>query len=84
MGMFKKRVRVSNIKDPDQFFEEDFWVNTGALYSFVLEDYLEKIKAEPVVHRDLVFADRRRERRPLGFCNFVPKEALYFCLEPQL
>ncbi len=41
MGMFKKRVRVSNSKDPSQFFEEEFWVDTGALYSFIPEDRLE-------------------------------------------
>lgn len=28
-GMFKKRVKVSNIKKPEMFFEEEFWVDTG-------------------------------------------------------
>jgi len=31
MGMFKKKVRVSNIKKPEMSFEEEFWVDTGAL-----------------------------------------------------
>ena len=70
MGMFRKRVRVSNIKDPDQFFEEEFWVDTGALYSFVPEDCLERISAEPSVKRNLVLADGRQDTRLLGFCNF--------------
>ncbi len=43
MGMFKKKVKVSNSKKPKQFFEEEFWVDTGALYSFVPEDYLLRI-----------------------------------------
>jgi hypothetical protein len=33
MGMFKKKVKVSNSKNPKQFFEEEFWVDTGALFS---------------------------------------------------
>jgi len=33
MGIFRKRVRVSNAKEPDQFFEEEFLVDRGALYS---------------------------------------------------
>lgn len=70
MGMFKKKVKVSNSKNPDQFFEEEFWVDTGALYSFVPEDYLERIGAEPLVKRNLILADGREDTRLLGFCNF--------------
>ncbi|OQX90676.1 MAG: hypothetical protein B6D58_09725 [candidate division Zixibacteria bacterium 4484_95] len=70
MGMFKKKVKVSNSKDPEQFFEEEFWVDTGALYSFVPEDYLERIGAEPSVKRNLILADGREDTRLLGFCNF--------------
>jgi hypothetical protein len=43
MGMFKKRVKVSNSKKPEMFFEEEFWIDTGAMYSFVPEDYLERL-----------------------------------------
>jgi predicted aspartyl protease len=68
--MFKKKVRVSNIKKPDLFFEEEFWIDTGALYSFVPEDYLERIGAEPSATRNLILADGRQETRLLGFCNF--------------
>jgi predicted aspartyl protease len=70
MGMFKKRVRVSNIQKPELSFEEDFWVDTGALYSFIPEDCLERIQVEPSATRNLVFADGRREARLFGFCNF--------------
>lgn len=68
--MFKKKIRVSNSKDPDRFFEEQFWVDTGALYSFVPEDYLERIGVEPAVKRHLVLADGRQDTRLLGFCDF--------------
>jgi predicted aspartyl protease len=70
MGMFRKRARISNIKDPDRFFEEELWVDTGALYSFIPEDYLERIGVEPSVTRNLVLADGRQDTRLLGFCNF--------------
>ena len=70
MGMFKKKIKVSNIKDPNQFFEEEFWVDTGALYSFVPEDYLERIGVEPTTKRNLILADGRQDTRLLGFCDF--------------
>jgi hypothetical protein len=70
MGMFKKKIGVSNIKDPDQFFEEEFCVDTGALYSFVPGDYLERIRVEPTTKRNLILADGRRDMRLLGFCDF--------------
>ncbi|HEX9973603.1 MAG TPA: retroviral-like aspartic protease family protein [bacterium] len=70
MGMFKKKVKVSNSKNSKQFFEEDFWVDTGALYSFVPEDYLERIGIEPSATRRLILADGRQDSRLLGFCDF--------------
>ncbi len=68
--MFKQKVRVSNLKNPELFFEQDFWVDTGALYSFVPEGFLEKIKAEPIETRNLILADGRTDKRPFGFCYF--------------
>lgn len=69
MGMMKKRVTVCNAKDPARRFEEEFWVDTGALYSFVPEDRLSAIGVEPVATRNLVLADGRQETRLLGFCD---------------
>ena len=68
--MFKKKVKVANSKDPKRFFEEDFWVDTGALYSFVPEEYLEGIGVEPSGKRNLLLADGRQDTRLLGFCDF--------------
>ncbi|MCX7000403.1 MAG: hypothetical protein NT106_08940 [Candidatus Sumerlaeota bacterium] len=68
--MFKKRARVSNSKNPKSFFDEEFWIDTGALYSFVPEDCLQRIGVEPSVPRNLVLADGRQETRLLGFCDF--------------
>lgn len=70
MGMFKQRVRVSNSKNPELSFEEEFWVDSGALYSFVPEDYLQRIEVEPSATWRLIFADGRPESRLLGFCDF--------------
>jgi predicted aspartyl protease len=70
MGMLKKKVRLANSKKPELFFEEEFWVDTGALYSFVPEDRLQRIGVEPSVTRRLVLADGREESRLLGFCDF--------------
>jgi predicted aspartyl protease len=70
MGMIKKRVRVSSSKNPELFFEDEFWVDTGALYSFVPEDRLKSIGVEPRGTRNLVLADGRQKTRLLGFCDF--------------
>lgn len=70
MGLFKKKVRVSNTKDITNFFEAEFWIDTGALYSFIPEDLLEKINFEPTETRSMVFADGRIGRCPFGYCNF--------------
>jgi len=69
MGMMKSRVKVVNSKDPKRSFEEEFWIDTGALYSFVPEDRLEGIGVEPSATRKLILADGRQETRLLGFCD---------------
>ena len=66
MGMFKVHVTVTNPADGSRSFEEDFWVDTGALYSFVPEDRLEGIGLQPIRSRELVLADGRLEQRLLG------------------
>jgi predicted aspartyl protease len=68
--MFKKKARVSNSRNPELFFEEEFWIDTGAVYSCAPEELLEKIGVEPTATRHLVLADGRVVIRLLGFCNF--------------
>jgi clan AA aspartic protease len=92
MGMFQVRVQVANPKEPTRFFEENFWVDTGALYTFVPEDRLNEIGIQPLRTRELILADGRRDRRLLGeailtvsqlneslTCPviFAPKDSLY-------
>ena len=66
MGMFQVRVKVANPADPHRCFEEDFWVDTGALYSFIPEDRLEAIGIDASLRREVILADGRRERRRFG------------------
>jgi len=90
--MFQVMVKVTNPIDPSCFFEEKFWVETGALYSFVPENRLEQIGIPPLRTRELIRADGRRDRRLLGegvltipqldeslTCPivFAPKDSLY-------
>ncbi|NIR47058.1 Retroviral aspartyl protease [candidate division KSB1 bacterium] len=70
MGMFKVRLKVSNPAKPELSFEENFWVDTGALYSFIPEDRLQAIGLE-ALHRELILADGRRDRRLLGEALFT-------------
>src|SRR5436305_4910650 len=55
--MFKIRVRVANPADASRFFEDDFWVDTGPLYSFAPEDRLEAIGIDPSLSREVILPD---------------------------
>jgi hypothetical protein len=64
--MFQIRVNLANPADLFRCFEENFWVGTGALYSFIPEDRLNEIGIRPLRARELILADGRRDRRLLG------------------
>ncbi len=74
MGMFQVLVKVANPEAPERFFEENFWVDTGVLYSFIPQDRLQAIGIRPGHRRELILADGRRERRPLGEALFTLPE----------
>jgi predicted aspartyl protease len=71
MGMFQVKVRVANPADPQRWFEELFWVDTGSLYSFVPGNRLQEIALAPIQSRELVRADGRRGRLLLGEARFT-------------
>jgi hypothetical protein len=88
--MFQVRVEC-RIQVIYHVFEESFWVDTGALYSFVPEHRLNEIGVRPLRTRELILADGR-DRRLLGeavlavpqlneslTCPviFAPKDSLY-------
>jgi len=66
MGMFQVTVRVTNPREPSRSFEEKFWIDSGALYTFIPEDRLAAIGVQPLRTRELILADGRRDRRNLG------------------
>lgn len=72
--MFQIKVKVINPAQPERFFEELFWVDTGALYSFVPEDRLASIGIKPLRTRELILADGRLDRRSLGDAQFSISE----------
>ena len=74
MGMFQVKVRITNPDDPNRFFEEPFWVDTGALYSFVPGERLESIGLRPLRSRELVMADGRQATMQLGEAPFTIDE----------
>ncbi len=71
MGMFQVKVTVANPKHAEQSFQESFWVDTGALYSFAPEDRLKEIGLTPKIARDFVLADGRKDRRSIGEALFT-------------
>jgi predicted aspartyl protease len=71
MGMFQVSVKMANPHDSTRSFEEKFWVDTGALYSFVPEDRLREIGITPLRTRELILADGRHDRRLLGEAVFT-------------
>ncbi len=66
MGMFDINVKVANLFDPARAFENAFWVDTGAFHSHAPEDRLTAIGVKPFGTRDVLVADGRVDRRPIG------------------
>jgi len=61
--MFQVKVTMANPREASRSFTELFWVDTGALYSYVPEDRLQAIGLIPSATREFVLADGRRDRR---------------------
>jgi predicted aspartyl protease len=70
MGMFQIKVTVANPQSPERSFQEPFWVDTGALYSFAPEDRLRAVGIVPKFARDSMFADGKKDRRLVGEAAF--------------
>jgi clan AA aspartic protease len=72
--MFQVPVTVSNPHDRSRSFEERFWVDTGAFYTFIPEDRLRQLGIAPIRSRNLILADGRIERCELGEAVlFIPQ-----------
>jgi predicted aspartyl protease len=66
MGMFQVTVTVANPYDSSRSFQERFWVDTGAFYTYIPEERLHEIGIAPEKTRELILADGRTGRRLLG------------------
>jgi transcription antitermination factor NusG len=60
------RVKVSNPEDPSRFFEEDFWVEPGAIYSSAPEQRMKEIDIRPLQVRELILSNGQHELRVVG------------------
>lgn len=74
VSMFQVKVRVSNPEAPERWFDDLFWVDTGALYSFVPGKRLEEIGLKPIRSRELIMADGRRDSMQLGEARLAIEE----------
>jgi predicted aspartyl protease len=72
--MFQVTVTVANPHDASRAFEERFWVDTGAYYTYMPEERLHEIGISPELSRELVLADGRTERRLLGEARLTVAE----------
>ncbi len=71
MGMFQVQVTVANPQDSTRSLAHGFWVDTGALYSYMPEGDARKIGLVPKATRDFILADGRKDRRMIGEALFT-------------
>ncbi len=70
MGLFQVSVTVAHPGARERCFTESFWVDTGALYSFVPRERLEAIGLTAQGKRRLTMADGRIETMDIGEAGF--------------
>ncbi|HEX9733382.1 MAG TPA: aspartyl protease [Thermoanaerobaculia bacterium] len=70
MGLTYVAVHVGNPADPDRAFEEEFLIDSGAVYSIVSGDKLDEIGIEPHSERTFVLANGERVVRKIGTAIF--------------
>lgn len=70
MGITYVKVKVGNLADPTQALEENFWVDSGAVYSLVPRTDLEQIGIVPHSKRSFVLANGEQVDREVGTALF--------------
>jgi clan AA aspartic protease len=70
MGLTFVKVRVANPADPARAVEEQFLVDSGAVYSLVPRPTLEEIGIEPHSRRSFILANGERVEREIGSAIF--------------
>lgn len=70
MGLTSTRVRIANLADPTRAFEDEFLIDTGALFSFAPAEKLLAIGAVPAETKILLLADGTSIQRRIGDVYF--------------
>ena len=70
MGMTIVRTTIKNPEKPSMSIEEDFLVDSGAVYSVVPEDKLLKLGIKPHRKQNFVLADGTKISREIGDAIF--------------
>ena len=70
MGLSFVQVKVANPADPARAVEEQFLVDSGAVYSLVPRSALEQIGIEPHSRRTFILANGERVEREIGSAIF--------------
>ena len=70
MGLTFVKVKVANPADPSRAVEEQFLVDSGAVYSLVPRSDLEQIGVEPHSRRSFILANGEEVERELGTAIF--------------
>ena len=66
MGFTKAMVEIANPEKPDLKADMELLVDSGASYSIVREDFLEKLRIRPLEQREFTLANGQRISRKLG------------------
>jgi clan AA aspartic protease len=70
MGVTFVNVKVANPADPSRAIEEQFLVDSGAVYSLVPRRHLEGIGIEPHSRRTFILANGEQVERDIGTAIF--------------
>lgn len=70
MGVTFVNVKVANPADPSRAVEEQFLVDSGAVYSLVPRPQLERIGIEPHSRRSFILANGEQVEREIGSAIF--------------
>jgi clan AA aspartic protease len=70
MGVTFVKVKVANPADPSRAIEEQFLVDSGAVYSLVPRSDLERIGIAPHSRRSFILANGEQVERDLGSAIF--------------
>ena len=73
MGVTSVSLKVKNLQDPTKVFEGDFMVDSGATYTVVPADELQKLEIKPEGVEKFVLADGKVIKRKIGNALFEYK-----------